>query len=151
MTDGTLETVFSYTPFDELKRLGLTPATETSVRKQFPAYTGMLVVSEVLPGSKSDGQLQPGDILVKVNGKVMTQFEPLDDIMDTTVGKSVDLELERGGKAVLAKVPVTDLHAITPSSYLDFGDAMKQDAEAKGESQQQPAEISVRSCHGARV
>jgi S1-C subfamily serine protease len=123
-TRGTMETVFSYTPFDELKRLGLTAGTEASVRQLFPKYTGMLVVSEVLPGSKSDGQLQPGDILVKVNGKVMTQFEPLDDIMDTSVGRAVELDLERGGKAVTAKVPVTDLHAITPSSYLDFGDAI---------------------------
>jgi S1-C subfamily serine protease len=123
-TRGTLQTVFSYTPYDELKRLGLTPGTETAVRKLYPQYTGMLVVSEVLPGSKSDGQLQPGDILVKVNGKYMTQFEPLDDIMDTSVGKTVDIDLERGGKAVTAKVPVTDLHAITPSSYVEFGDAI---------------------------
>jgi S1-C subfamily serine protease len=123
-TRGTLQTVFSYTPYDELKRLGLTPGTETAVRKLFPQYTGMLVVTEVLPGSKSDGQLQPGDILVKVNGKYMSQFEPLDDIMDTSVGKTVDLDLERGGKAVTAKVAVTDLHAITPSSYIDFGDAI---------------------------
>ena len=123
-TRGTLQTVFSYTPFDELKRLGLTPGTEAAVRKLFPQYTGMLVVTEVLPGSKSDGQLQPGDILVKVNGKYMTQFEPLDDVMDSTVGNTVDLDLERGGKVVTAKLPVTDLHAITPSSYVEFGDAI---------------------------
>jgi S1-C subfamily serine protease len=123
-TRGTLQTVFSYTPFDELKRLGLTSGTEAAVRKLFPSYTGMLVVTEVLPGSKSDGQLQPGDVLVKVNGKYMTQFEPLDDVMDTSVGKTVDLDLERGGKAVTARVSVTDLHAITPSSYLEFGDAI---------------------------
>jgi S1-C subfamily serine protease len=123
-TRGTLQTVFSYTPYDELKRLGLTPGTEAAVRKLFPQYTGMLVVTEVLPGSKTDGQLQPGDVLVKVNGKYMTQFEPLDDIMDTSVGKTVDLDLERGGQPVTAKVPVTDLHAITPASYLDFGDAI---------------------------
>ncbi len=123
-TRGTLQTVFQYTPYDELTRLGLTPATEAVVRKNFPLYTGMLVVSEVLPGSKSDGLLQPGDILVKVNGKYLTQFEPLDDVMDTSVGRSVDLELERGGKPVSAKVAVTDLHAITPSTYLEFGEAV---------------------------
>src|SRR5688572_5247051 len=123
-TRGTIETVFSYTPYDELRRLGLSQNVEAVVRKAFPQYTGMLVVSEVLPGSASDESLQPGDILVKVNGKYVTQFEPLDDIMDSSVGKTVELELERGGKAISAKVPVTDLHSITPSSYVEFGDAV---------------------------
>jgi len=121
---GTIETVFSYTPYDELRRLGLTQNVEAVVRKNFPQHTGMLVVSEVLPGSASDEALQPGDILVKVNGKYVTQFEPLDEIMDNSVGKTVELELERGGKPVSAKLPVTDLHAITPSSYVEFGDAV---------------------------
>src|SRR6185369_4532592 len=121
---GTLETVFTYTPYDELKRLGLSAATESAVRKAFPQLTGMLVVSEVLPGSPSDDALQPGDILTKVNGKYLAQFEPLDDISDSSVGKTVELELERGGKAISAKVPVTDLHSITPSSYVEFGDGV---------------------------
>jgi pro-apoptotic serine protease NMA111 len=121
---GTIETVFSYTPYDELRRLGLSQNVEATVRKAYPQHTGMLVVSEVLPGSAADEALQPGDILVKVNGKYLTQFEPLDDVMDASVGKTVELELERGGKAISAKVPVTDLHAITPSTYVEFGDAV---------------------------
>jgi S1-C subfamily serine protease len=48
---GTLETVFRYTPYDELDRLGLTPESEKEVRSAFPRLTGMLVVTEVQPGS----------------------------------------------------------------------------------------------------
>jgi S1-C subfamily serine protease len=124
VTRGTLYSVFNYTPYDELKRLGLTSATEAAVRKTFPQYTGMLVVTEVLPGSTSEGVLQPGDVLVKVNGRYVTQFEPLDDVVDTNVGGQLDVELERGGSVVSAKLPVGDLHAITPSSYAEFGDAV---------------------------
>src|SRR5690349_7454804 len=109
---GTLDTVFNYTPFDELKRLGLNGTTEASVRKTYPQYTGMLVVTEVLPGSTSEGVLQPGDILVKVNGRYVTQFEPLDEVVDSNVGGQVEVELERGGKVVSAKLPVGDLHSI---------------------------------------
>lgn len=121
---GTLYTVFNYMPYDELERLGLDAATEAAVRKNFPRYTGMLVVTEVLPGSPSANVLQPGDILVRVNGKFVTQFEPLEDVVDGSVGKEVELELERGGKALSAKLPVGDLHSITPSAYAEFGDAV---------------------------
>jgi S1-C subfamily serine protease len=121
---GTLYTVFNYLPYDELERLGLDANTEAAVRKAFPRYTGMLVVTEVLPGSPSASVLQPGDILVRLNGHFVTQFEPLEDVLDSSVGKQVELELERGGKAVSAKLPVGDLHAITPSAYAEFGDAV---------------------------
>jgi S1-C subfamily serine protease len=124
VTRGTLYTVFNYTPYDELKRLGLNPMTEAAVRKAFPQYTGMLVVTEVLPGSPSENVLQPGDVLVRVNGHYVTQFEPLDEVLDSNVGGHVQVDLERGGKPVSAKLPVGDLHAITPSAYAEFGDAV---------------------------
>ena len=124
VTRCTLYTVFNYTPYDELTRLGLNASTEAVVRKTFPQFTGMLVVTEVLPGSPSENVLQPGDVLVKVNGKYVTQFEPLDETVDNSVGGQVTLELERGGKPVSARLPVGDLHAITPSAYAEFGDAV---------------------------
>ncbi|HTW38242.1 MAG TPA: trypsin-like peptidase domain-containing protein [Steroidobacteraceae bacterium] len=124
VTRGTLSTVFVYTPYDELERLGLTTATESIVRKTFPALTGMLVVSDVLPGSPSSGVLQPGDILVRLNGKLVTQFEPLEEVLDSSVGGEVQVELQRGGRTVSAMLPVTDLNSITPDSYLEFGDAV---------------------------
>ena len=124
VTRGTLSTDFSYTPYDELERLGLSAATETAVRGAFPALTGMLVVSKVLPGSASSGVLQPGDILVRMNGRYVTQFEPLEALLDDSVGGTVELSLERGGQNITAKLPITDLHAITPDSYLQFGDGV---------------------------
>jgi S1-C subfamily serine protease len=124
VTRGTLSTDFSYVPYDELERLGLGAATESEVRGAFPALTGMLVVGKVLPGSPSSGVLQPGDILVRVNGRYVTQFEPLEALLDDNVGGTVQLTLERGGKSVTAQLPITDLHAITPDSYLEFGDGV---------------------------
>lgn len=121
---GTLQTTFLYTPFDELRRLGLLPQTEASVRKAFPDYTGMLVVADVLPGSAAASVLQPGDVLIRVGGKYLTQFEPLNAVLDDSVGAPIELELQRGGAVVSAKVTVDDLHAITPDEYLEFGEAV---------------------------
>jgi pro-apoptotic serine protease NMA111 len=121
---GALQVVFHYTPYDELRRLGLGEKTEESARKAFPALTGMLVVNEVLPGGPGDGTLQPGDVLVRVNGKLVSEFEPLEQVLDDNVGGNVDLELERGGKPVSAKLTVGNLHEITPNAYLEFGDAI---------------------------
>ena len=121
---GTLEIVFDYTPYDELRRLGLKPETEADVRRAFPKQVGMLVVKEVQPGSPSDGVLEPGDVLVRIDGRVVNEFLTLDAILDDSVGRSVRLELQRGGQVLSREVPVEDLHALTPDEYLEFGDAV---------------------------
>jgi S1-C subfamily serine protease len=124
VTRGTLQTEFRYRPYDELRRLGLQGATEAEVRKAQPEGTGMLVVSDVQPGSASDGVMLPGDVLVRVNGALVTRFDPLEAILDDSVGSNVDLQLQRGGKLYNAKLKVDDLDAITPAAYLEFGDTV---------------------------
>jgi S1-C subfamily serine protease len=124
VTRGTLQTVFVYTPYDELVRLGLQPATQEAARKARPDLTGMLVVDEVLPGSPSAGKLQPGDILTHLNGQLVTTFQPLEEVLDDNVGGTVEIVVERGGERVQQTLPVGDLHAITPSEYVEFGDAV---------------------------
>ncbi len=58
-----------------------------------PGGTGMLVVVDVQPGSVSDGVLEPGDVLVRVNGELVTRFDPLEAVLDDSVGKTVELTL----------------------------------------------------------
>ncbi|MGI9246370.1 MAG: PDZ domain-containing protein, partial [Steroidobacteraceae bacterium] len=121
---GTLQTALAYTPYDELVRLGLRPATQEAARSAHPELTGMLVVDEVLPGSPTEGKLQPGDVLTHVNGRLVTTFQPLEEVLDASVGATVDVTVERGGEMIEQRLPVGDLHAITPASYLEFGDAV---------------------------
>ncbi|HEY5020207.1 MAG TPA: trypsin-like peptidase domain-containing protein, partial [Steroidobacteraceae bacterium] len=124
VTRGTIQTEFRYRPYDELRRLGLQSVTETEVRKAQPEGTGMLVVSDVQPGSASDGVLNPGDVLVRVNGTLVTRFEPLEAVLDDSVGANVELQLQRGGKLYSANLRVDDLDSITPAAYLEFGDTV---------------------------
>lgn len=127
VTRGTLQTTFVYVPFGELRRLGLTEETEGRMRERFPDGTGMLVVRMVQPGSPAHGKLQPGDILVSVNGRPVTTFEPLEAILDDSVEQEVELLLQRGGVEHTVRIPVTDLESITPAAYLEFGDAVVHD------------------------
>ena len=80
----------------------------------------MLVVESVVPSSPSDGLLEPGDVLVRLNGEVVTHFLHLEELLDARVGQEVGLELERGGLPHKASVAVVDLHSVTPSSMLEL-------------------------------
>ena len=127
VTRGTLQTMFERKAFDELKRLGLTANSERLARTSFPSQTGMLTVEQVIPGSPAAGKLSPGDILLRVNGQLVTEFVPLAGLFDANVGSSVEVEVERGGNSIVEKIEVTDLHAITPDEFLEFGDAIIND------------------------
>ncbi|MGI9222037.1 MAG: trypsin-like peptidase domain-containing protein [Woeseiaceae bacterium] len=124
VTRGTLQTMFDRKAFDELRRLGLREESERIARSEFPDQTGMLAIEQVIPDTPADGKLEPGDILIKVNGELVTEFVPLAALLDDNVGKTVELQLERGGRQVTETIEVTDLHSITPSEFLQFGDAI---------------------------
>ena len=66
----------------------------------------MLVVDSIVPGSFAEDLLEPGDILTKVDGRVVTHFLALEDVLDSLVGQSVSLDLDRGGKALQVHVQV---------------------------------------------
>jgi S1-C subfamily serine protease len=121
---GTLETVFKYTPYDELKRLGLNAGTEASIRKAYPKLTGMLVVDDVQPGSGADGILAPGDILVAIDGKPIPEFFALEEVLDNRVGRRVKVEVQRGSQTLQHDLDVQSLSAITPDEFIEFGEAV---------------------------
>ena len=121
---GTLETVFKYTPYDELRRLGLDAQTEARMRAAFPKLTGMLVVDEVQPGSAADGVLSPGDILIAIDGKPVPEFFALEDMLDNHVGQEVKVEVLRGDQTLRHALDVESLGAITADEYIEFGEAV---------------------------
>src|SRR5580692_5205148 len=121
---GTLETVFKYTPYDELRRLGLDSDTEARMRSAYPKLTGMLVVDDVQPGSGADGVLAPGDILVAIDGKPLPEFFALEDVLDSHVGQQINIEVQRGRETVRHTLGVQSLGAITPDEYIEFGEAV---------------------------
>ena len=118
ITRGTIQTQWVLKPFDECRRLGLTPDWESAVRKAHPSENTMLVAEIILPEGPADTKLQEGDVLIKVNGELLTSFVKLDAFLDSSVGRNVRLLIQRGGEDMEVTLDVGDLHAITPDRFV---------------------------------
>jgi S1-C subfamily serine protease len=118
---GTIQTIFRHCPYDEVHRLGLKPSTEAVVRSTVVGETGMLVVDQVVPGGPAFNLLEPGDIVVKINGDMVTTFNDLESLLDSNVDTDISFEIERGGTPMSLTVKGQDLHSITPDKYLEIG------------------------------
>ncbi|KAI9096060.1 trypsin-like cysteine/serine peptidase domain-containing protein [Phlyctochytrium arcticum] len=127
ITRGTIQTIFKFTPYDEVKRLGLDASTEREIREKFPEGTGMLTVSQVVPKGPADSRLEAGDILLELNGNPVISFVPVEAVLDDSVGKTITLTVQRGAERKEIKVDVQDLHSITPSRYVEVGGGVLND------------------------
>jgi S1-C subfamily serine protease len=121
---GTLQTEFVHRPYAELRRLGLDRGTEERMRAAFPGQTGLLTVQSVLPGSPAAMALETGDILIAVDGELISQFVPLAEILDRSVNGTIGVRIERGGDLLERELAVTDLYSITPAEFIEFGDGV---------------------------
>ncbi|KAJ7964515.1 protease Do-like 7 [Quillaja saponaria] len=117
---GTLQVTFLHKGFDETRRLGLQSETEQMVRHgSHEGETGMLVLDSVVPGGPGYKHLEPGDVLIHVNGEVVTQFLKMETLLDDNVGKHIELQIERGGTSLTVSLLVQNLHSITPGYFLE--------------------------------
>ena len=121
VTRGTLQTTFKYRSYAELNRLGITAGQETEFREHDSDSQGALVVDHLLPEGPADGKLAPGDILYKLDNKLIGSFIPLEDYLDSHVGETVDVTVIRGGSELTESISVASLADITPSDYLEYG------------------------------
>ncbi len=121
---GTLQTIFLYRPYDELRRLGLPQALEARARAALPGGVGMLAVEEVVPGGPGDGVLEPGDVLFSLDGAISASFDALADALDNNVGGAVRMEIIRAGEVMAVELQPRDLHAISPHAFIEVGGAL---------------------------
>ncbi|CAJ0542871.1 Ff.00g002950.m01.CDS01 [Fusarium sp. VM40] len=142
---GEIQTVFKLKPFDECRRLGLSPEWEGVLRKSFPGENNVIVALDVLPEGPSDGKLMEGDILIKINGELVTQFLHLNTIFDENIGKTIRLLVQRDGEDIEEDIVVQDLNEITPSRFVTVGAACFHDLSY------QIAQRYVLPCRGVYV
>ena len=121
---GTLFTIFKAQTFAELRKLGLSADTESTYRKYKSVHPGMLTVGQILPGSAAKRVLAEGDILLSVNQRPITGFAELATVLNAQVNQTVEVCVERAGTSPCFALPVADLEAARPKSYLEFDGAL---------------------------
>jgi pro-apoptotic serine protease NMA111 len=115
---GTIQTQWQIKTFDDCSRLGLTAACEASIRETFPDVNGMLVAEKILPKGPAYGKILVGDILLELNGQLITQFVKLEDLLNSSIGRKIQLLVQRGSQQHCVECTVDDLHSITPDRFL---------------------------------
>ncbi|KAK6462820.1 signaling-associated PDZ domain-containing protein [Scheffersomyces coipomensis] len=123
ITRGDIQVEWQLKPFDECRRLGLTPEAEAKARELFPNKIGLLVAELVLPEGPADQLIKEGDTLISINDEYISTFIKVDEILDKSVGKELSFELQRGGQIIKRSITIGDLHSITPDRYVDVGGA----------------------------
>jgi pro-apoptotic serine protease NMA111 len=118
---GTIQTIFKYETYDEVRRLGLNPETEALVRKVNPEGTGMLTALKILPKGPASKRLLQSDIVIRINGKLVLDFVQLEQILDDHVNQTIELEIDRVGTSVIIQIQVQDFYDVTPDSFIEFG------------------------------
>lgn len=124
ITRGDIQVEWMLRPFEECRRLGLTPEAESTARSLFPDKSGLLVVEMVLPEGPADGLIKEGDTLISIDGKPIATFVQVDEILDSSVGKLLEFVIQRGGHELVQSIVVGDLHAITPNRYVEVSGSL---------------------------
>ncbi len=84
---------------------GMQPVWGTSMFEK-NIHTDGLLVSEILPESTAKESLQKDDLILKVNGEVVSDSEFFKKTLSENVNQSVSLEISRSGTAQEVQVPV---------------------------------------------
>jgi S1-C subfamily serine protease len=119
-----LQTSFVQEPYDEARRLGLPDDIEKELRSAFPEVLGVLVTRGVLIGGPGEMKLRTGDLVVGVDGRPLEGHVALEAALDSHVGTPLKLRIVRGGEVMEVEVTPGDLHAVTPSEYIEVGGAV---------------------------
>lgn len=123
ITRGDIQVEWQLKPYDECRRLGLTPDAEAKARELFPSKIGLLVAELVLPEGPADTLIKEGDTLISINDQPICTFIKVDEILDENVGKELKFVIQRGGEELTQYIKIGNLHDITPDQYVEVGGA----------------------------
>jgi len=120
---GTLETVFKYTPYDELRRLGLDAQTEARMRAHSPSSPACwwsMKCSRVRPRT---GCCHPATFSLRSTANPCRSSSPWKTCWTITSAGGQGRGAE-GDQTLRHALDVESLGAITADEYIEFGEAV---------------------------
>lgn len=121
---GTLQVVFRFEPFNQLRKIGWDDQRIEQAKAGQPGATGVLVVEQIAKQSPADTKLQVGDLLMAIDGVPIIDFFTLETLLNKEVGQLVSITVERASEELKYDVLVSDLFALLPDEYLEYGDTV---------------------------
>ncbi|KAK0612645.1 trypsin-like cysteine/serine peptidase domain-containing protein, partial [Bombardia bombarda] len=142
VTRGTLQTRWALRSARECEMLGLAASWLERFRAEKVGH--LLCAVTVLADGPTDDKVEPGDLLLALDGELVTSLLQVEAYMDDHVHEDVELTCwaALGGRAYQARCTIEDLHALTPSHIvrwngtvfhdLPLNTAMQYDMPARG-------------------
>ena len=122
---GTLETVFKYTPYDELRRLGLERSDRSAHAQRLSRSSRACSWStRCSPVRRRTACWRPATSSWPIDGKPVPEFFALEDVLDNHVATEVKVEVQRGSATLQHALEVQSLSSITADEYIEFGEAV---------------------------
>jgi S1-C subfamily serine protease len=113
---GTLQTTFEHITYDAADRLGLSASSMKRFRTGSPNGSGVLMVERTI---LEEDLLQSGDVLISIEDTLISDFVTMEEILDNRVDREVSVVVERGGISLTKSILVSDLHRLSPSSFVE--------------------------------
>ncbi|MDT0595760.1 trypsin-like peptidase domain-containing protein [Glaciecola petra] len=120
---GSLQTVFGFETFNQLRKKGWDNARIQQALNATPDGNGRLEVKHIVQQSPASSTLKIGDILLKINKQIIGDFLSLKTLLDASVGKELPIAIERDGKVINTKLIVSDLFKLVPNEYITYANA----------------------------
>lgn len=61
---------------------------------------------QVIPKGPADEILEPGDVVIRMNGELITTFLPWESYLDDAVRGQVEVQVQRGGREIKSMITV---------------------------------------------
>lgn len=123
---GTIQIGFKFQSFDALlKRKAISTSDIEEVKKANKDAEGLLVVEKSLPkGPGKIAGMMNGDVLLHINDKSVVNYVQLEELLDTFIGKKLDLKLLREGKKISLSPTVQDHKDIEVDEFVEVSDGI---------------------------
>ncbi len=121
---GTLQTVFEYTPFNQLTEFGWNEEDIEQLNSEKPLSKGVLRITHIVKGSPADGVLQIGDILYMGENNHLLDFLSLETFLNEKVNQTVDFVVLRKKEKKQLTLSVSNLFELVPDEFIEIGRAI---------------------------